>query len=202
MHSKTAVVIANCFVLKVLHSNKKCTILALIRIAIRLLSSKHYYFPDGQQLTFLDFSQFLYCLKHQLKPTTCKLICIFFSDLSKNRFSELPEEVTDFHFLERLQCYHNAIRLIPDSISSLQCLNFLDLSRNQLTALPREICLLPIQVKIFKFKIINLNKITTIIIKLFYEYCLMTAPVFYFKRYSTEVCCTFINIKILLSRPQ
>lgn len=120
----------------------------------------------------------------------------FFSDLSKNRFSELPEEVTDFHFLERLQCYHNAIRLIPDSISSLQCLNFLDLSRNQLTALPREICLLPIQVKIFKFKIINLNKITTIIMKLFYEYCLMTAPVFHFKRYSTEVCCTFINIKI------
>ncbi|XP_048518451.1 leucine-rich repeat and calponin homology domain-containing protein [Dendroctonus ponderosae] len=68
------------------------------------------------------------------------------ADLSKNRFSELPEEVTDFHFLERLQCYHNAIRFIPDSISSLQCLNFLDLSRNQLAALPREICLLPIQI--------------------------------------------------------
>ncbi|CAH1130497.1 unnamed protein product [Ceutorhynchus assimilis] len=68
------------------------------------------------------------------------------ADLSKNRFSELPEEISDFHFLERLQCYHNAIRFIPDSISSLQCLSFLDLSRNQLTALPREICLLPIQI--------------------------------------------------------
>ncbi|KAF7278087.1 leucine-rich-repeats and calponin homology domain protein isoform X2 [Rhynchophorus ferrugineus] len=68
------------------------------------------------------------------------------ADLSKNRFSELPEEVTDFHFLERLQCYHNAIRFIPESISSLQCLSFLDLSRNQLTALPRELCQLPIQI--------------------------------------------------------
>lgn len=68
------------------------------------------------------------------------------ADLSKNRFSELPEEVTDFHFLERLQCYHNAIRFIPDSISSLQCLSYLDLSRNQLAALPRELCQLPIQI--------------------------------------------------------
>lgn len=71
----------------------------------------------------------------------------FIPDLSKNRFSELPEEVAEFVFLERLQCYHNAIRYIPDSISGLQCLNFLDLSRNQLTTLPREICQLPIQVR-------------------------------------------------------
>ncbi|KAJ8910484.1 hypothetical protein NQ315_011027 [Exocentrus adspersus] len=66
--------------------------------------------------------------------------------LSKNRFSELPEEVTGFQFLEKLHCYHNAIRIIPDTISSLQCLNYLDLSRNQLTNLPREICQLPIQI--------------------------------------------------------
>lgn len=71
---------------------------------------------------------------------------LFVSDLSKNRFGELPEEVLHFHFLERLQCYHNAIRYIPDTVSSLQCLNFLDLSRNQLTTLPRELCQLPIQV--------------------------------------------------------
>lgn len=68
------------------------------------------------------------------------------ADLSKNRFSELPEEVTSFYFLERLQCYHNTIRYIPDTVGSLQCLNYLDLSRNQLTSLPREICQLPIQV--------------------------------------------------------
>ncbi|XP_018328501.1 leucine-rich repeat and calponin homology domain-containing protein 1 isoform X2 [Agrilus planipennis] len=68
------------------------------------------------------------------------------ADLSKNRFSELPEEVTTFSFLERLQCYHNAIKYIPDTVSSLQSLNYLDLSRNQLTALPRELCQLPIQI--------------------------------------------------------
>ncbi|KAG5890377.1 Leucine-rich repeat and calponin homology domain-containing protein, partial [Gonioctena quinquepunctata] len=66
--------------------------------------------------------------------------------LSKNRFGELPEEVLGFHFLEKLYCYHNAIRCIPDTVSSLQCLNFLDLSRNQLTTLPRELCHLPIQI--------------------------------------------------------
>ncbi|XP_072388737.1 leucine-rich repeat and calponin homology domain-containing protein isoform X1 [Diabrotica undecimpunctata] len=68
------------------------------------------------------------------------------ADLSKNRFCELPEEVLSFHFLEKLCCYHNAIRFIPDAVSSLQCLNFLDLSRNQLTSLPRELCQLPIEI--------------------------------------------------------
>ncbi|KAJ3656998.1 hypothetical protein Zmor_016034 [Zophobas morio] len=68
------------------------------------------------------------------------------ADLSKNRFSELPEEVTTFHFLERLHCYHNAIRYIPDSIVNLQCLIYVDLSRNQLNALPRELCQLPIKI--------------------------------------------------------
>lgn len=78
-------------------------------------------------------------LKYNLSDTVI-------ADLSKNRFSELPEEVTSFYFLERLQCYHNTIRYIPDTVGSLQCLNYLDLSRNQLTSLPREICQLPIQI--------------------------------------------------------
>lgn len=71
---------------------------------------------------------------------------MFFSDLSKNRFSELPEEVTTYPFLERLHAYHNVIRSIPDTISGLQCLSHLDLSRNQLSKLPRELCQLPLQV--------------------------------------------------------
>lgn len=70
----------------------------------------------------------------------------FVSDLSKNRFSELPDEVTTFPFLERLHAYHNVIRSIPETISGLQCLSHLDLSRNQLVSLPREICHLPLQV--------------------------------------------------------
>ncbi|XP_011068121.1 PREDICTED: leucine-rich repeat and calponin homology domain-containing protein 1 isoform X3 [Acromyrmex echinatior] len=67
------------------------------------------------------------------------------ADLSKNRFSELPEEVTEFSFLEKLHLYHNAIRIIPETVVMLQSLNYLDLSRNQLTSLPREICRLPLQ---------------------------------------------------------
>ncbi|XP_054006042.1 leucine-rich repeat and calponin homology domain-containing protein isoform X2 [Hylaeus anthracinus] len=68
-----------------------------------------------------------------------------FADLSKNRFAELPEEVTEFPFLEKLHLYHNAIRIIPETVAMLQSLNYLDLSRNQLTSLPREICRLPLQ---------------------------------------------------------
>ncbi|XP_017889122.1 leucine-rich repeat and calponin homology domain-containing protein 1 isoform X2 [Ceratina calcarata] len=67
------------------------------------------------------------------------------ADLSKNRFTDLPEEVTEFLFLEKLYLYHNAIRIIPETVAMLQSLNYLDLSRNQLTSLPREICRLPLQ---------------------------------------------------------
>ncbi|XP_043481549.1 leucine-rich repeat and calponin homology domain-containing protein isoform X1 [Leptopilina heterotoma] len=68
------------------------------------------------------------------------------ADLSKNRFLDIPEEVTDFPFLEKLHLYHNAIRIIPETVVKLQSLNYLDLSRNQLTTLPREICRLPLQI--------------------------------------------------------
>ncbi|XP_012289225.1 leucine-rich repeat and calponin homology domain-containing protein 1 isoform X2 [Orussus abietinus] len=67
------------------------------------------------------------------------------ADLSKNRFTELPDEVTEFPFLEKLHLYHNAIRIIPETVAMLQSLSYLDLSRNQLTALPREVCRLPLQ---------------------------------------------------------
>ncbi|XP_011311896.1 leucine-rich repeat and calponin homology domain-containing protein 1 isoform X2 [Fopius arisanus] len=67
------------------------------------------------------------------------------ADLSKNRFGELPEEVTEFPFLEKLHLYHNAIRVIPETVVMLQSLSYLDLSRNQLTSLPREVCRLPLQ---------------------------------------------------------
>lgn len=53
--------------------------------------------------------------------------CFIVPDLSKNRFCDLPEEVTEFPFLEKLHLYHNAIRIIPDTIVRLQSLNYLDL---------------------------------------------------------------------------
>ncbi|SPP78935.1 blast:Leucine-rich repeat and calponin homology domain-containing protein 1 [Drosophila guanche] len=68
------------------------------------------------------------------------------ADLSRNRFCELPEEVTTFAFLETLLLYHNTIRSIPESVKQLSSLTYLDLRSNQLSTLPREICFLPLQV--------------------------------------------------------
>ncbi|GAB0100037.1 leucine-rich repeat and calponin homology domain-containing protein [Sergentomyia squamirostris] len=69
-----------------------------------------------------------------------------FADLSRNRFCELPEDVTSFPFLETLLVYHNAIRSIPETVKGLHSLTYLDLRSNQLCVLPREICLLPLKV--------------------------------------------------------
>jgi Leucine-rich repeat (LRR) protein len=55
------------------------------------------------------------------------MVNLVIADLSKNRFGELPVEVTEFYFLERLQLYHNTIRSIPDSVVYLQSLVYLDL---------------------------------------------------------------------------
>ncbi|XP_036329086.1 uncharacterized protein LOC118741276, partial [Rhagoletis pomonella] len=68
------------------------------------------------------------------------------ADLSRNRFCELPEEITTFSFLETLLLYHNTIRSIPESVKHLTSLTYLDLRSNQLASLPREICFLPLQV--------------------------------------------------------
>lgn len=57
--------------------------------------------------------------------------CVLFSssllDLSRNRFCELPEDVTSFPFLETLLVYHNAIRSIPETVKGLRSLTYLDL---------------------------------------------------------------------------
>lgn len=50
-----------------------------------------------------------------------------FADLSRNRFCELPDDVTGFPFLETLLMYHNTLRSIPETIRGLHSLSFLDL---------------------------------------------------------------------------
>ncbi|KAH8249354.1 hypothetical protein KR032_008849 [Drosophila birchii] len=79
------------------------------------------------------------------------------ADLSRNRFCELPEEVTTFAFLETLLLYHNTIRSIPESVKQLSSLTYLDLRSNQLSSLPREICFLPLQVLL-----VSNNRLTTL----------------------------------------
>ncbi|XP_065073907.1 leucine-rich repeat and calponin homology domain-containing protein isoform X2 [Ochlerotatus camptorhynchus] len=68
------------------------------------------------------------------------------ADLSRNRFCELPEDITSLAFLERLLVFHNTIRSIPDTVRGLHSLTYLDLRNNQLSVMPREICFLPLQV--------------------------------------------------------
>lgn len=51
----------------------------------------------------------------------------FVSDLSKNRFTELPDEVTTYIFLEKLLLSQNVISNVPDSVGGLQSLTYLDL---------------------------------------------------------------------------
>ncbi|XP_071951286.1 DISP complex protein LRCH3-like isoform X2 [Antedon mediterranea] len=69
-------------------------------------------------------------------------------DLSKNRFTELPEEICDYLSLENLNCYKNVLKSIPPSVNKLSSLTFLNLSRNQLTILPSELCNLSLEVLI------------------------------------------------------
>lgn len=59
------------------------------------------------------------------------IVCVFFLffiiDLSRNRFCELPEDVTTFPFLETLLMYHNTLRTLPETVRGLHSLSFLDL---------------------------------------------------------------------------
>ncbi|XP_028654003.1 leucine-rich repeat and calponin homology domain-containing protein 4 isoform X2 [Erpetoichthys calabaricus] len=68
------------------------------------------------------------------------------ADLSKNRLSELPEEVCQFISLESLSLYHNCARSIPEAVCNLQALTYINISRNQLSSLPPFLCQLPLKV--------------------------------------------------------
>ncbi|XP_045537695.1 leucine-rich repeat and calponin homology domain-containing protein isoform X2 [Papilio machaon] len=80
------------------------------------------------------------------KPVKFDLSDTVLADLSKNRFSDVPDEVTTYVYLEKLLLSQNVIRSVPETVGGLQSLTYLDLSSNQLTELPREVCQMPLQV--------------------------------------------------------
>ncbi|CAG9784632.1 unnamed protein product [Diatraea saccharalis] len=80
------------------------------------------------------------------KPVKYDLSDTVVADLSKNRFSEVPDEVTAYVYLEKLLLSQNVIRSVPGTVGGLQSLTYLDLTSNQLTELPREVCQMPLQV--------------------------------------------------------
>ncbi|KAB1252526.1 Leucine-rich repeat and calponin homology domain-containing protein 2, partial [Camelus dromedarius] len=69
-----------------------------------------------------------------------------FSDLSRNRFTEIPSDVWLFAPLETLNLYHNCIKTIPEAIKNLQMLTYLNISRNLLSTLPKYLFDLPLKV--------------------------------------------------------
>ena len=52
---------------------------------------------------------------------------LLFSDLSRNKLVDVPNECTEYSSLEKLVLYHNTIRNIPESIAYLQSLQYLDI---------------------------------------------------------------------------
>ncbi|XP_071084369.1 leucine-rich repeat and calponin homology domain-containing protein 1-like isoform X8 [Haliotis cracherodii] len=72
--------------------------------------------------------------------TKFDLVDTIVADLSKNRLGDVPHEICEYHSMERLNCYHNVIKVIPEAIVQLQALTHLNLSRNQLSVLPPTLC--------------------------------------------------------------
>ncbi|RLV98363.1 hypothetical protein DV515_00010860 [Chloebia gouldiae] len=79
------------------------------------------------------------------------------TDLSKNRFTEIPPDVWLFAPLETLNLYHNCIKSIPESIKNLQMLTYLNISRNLLSTLPKYLFDLPLKVLV-----VSNNKLVSI----------------------------------------
>ncbi|XP_031235636.1 leucine-rich repeat and calponin homology domain-containing protein 2 [Mastomys coucha] len=83
--------------------------------------------------------------------------CFYFSDLSRNRFTEIPSDVWLFAPLETLNLYHNCIKTIPEAIKNLQMLTYLNISRNLLSTLPKYLFDLPLKVLV-----VSNNKLVSI----------------------------------------
>lgn len=77
-----------------------------------------------------QFTYLLYLVLLQLPYGIFENLITFFvypTDLSKNRFNDVPNQVFDYHSLEQLNCYHNVIKTLPLAITQLQNLVHLNL---------------------------------------------------------------------------
>ncbi|PAV78493.1 hypothetical protein WR25_09550 isoform D [Diploscapter pachys] len=63
-----------------------------------------------------------------------------------NRFTSLPDEVTDFDSLQALKMRTNHLRQIPQNVGLMKNLTYLDLSENYLKSLPQCIFELPLEI--------------------------------------------------------
>ncbi|CAB3231387.1 unnamed protein product [Arctia plantaginis] len=61
------------------------------------------------------------------KPVKYDLSDTVVADLSKNRFVELPDELTSYIYLEKLLLSQNIIRAVPNAVGGLTSLTYLDL---------------------------------------------------------------------------
>ncbi|XP_064638405.1 serine/arginine repetitive matrix protein 1-like [Lineus longissimus] len=80
------------------------------------------------------------------------------ADLSKNRLNEVPIEICECPSIERLVCYHNVIRCLPEALVQLQCLTYMNLSRNQLSTIPPFIC----HIQSLEILIVSNNKLVSL----------------------------------------
>ncbi|XP_009578970.1 PREDICTED: leucine-rich repeat and calponin homology domain-containing protein 2-like, partial [Fulmarus glacialis] len=92
-----------------------------------------------------------------VKSLAVKIYYLGYSNLSKNRFTEIPSDVWLFAPLETLNLYHNCIKSIPESIKNLQMLTYLNISRNLLSTLPKYLFDLPLKVLV-----VSNNKLVSI----------------------------------------
>ncbi|KAL4715126.1 hypothetical protein ACJJTC_012173 [Scirpophaga incertulas] len=66
-------------------------------------------------------------LKAAKKPPELRQVTNSRAYLSKNRFSDVPDEVTTYLYLEKLLLSQNVLRSVPCSVGGLQSLTYLDI---------------------------------------------------------------------------
>lgn len=92
-------------------------------------------------------------------------------DLSKNKITRVPEDLSMFKFLKQLNLSTNMIQVLPESLANLKKLELLNVSFNSLASLPKSITTLSNlkqvylndnKFKVFPKELIGLNNIEVV----------------------------------------